>query len=293
MSDKTNRLTSLESKINFLLESRDNITKEVDSKLHQFAFTSAKALWSRRSRKDHFPIRNAFRILNIFVSQPQDPLLKYDLSIFLCQTMKWMADHVTPLPGRETNLSFHRKILDISQSAMKISDTYAEAYFYYAESLAWIYCNGPVFLRPKMNLLNKSIDAVIARPTRTNAPGLQIEGYGPWRLKGEIFAHDRDAQEAINFLDKSYNNARDYARNTLSYANALTDVREGLAQSIAKAKGILEELLKNNPSTLNPSRIPETEFEFFQASRILQSPPFTPSPPTRIDDPLAPGRPLP
>jgi len=252
----------------------------------------AKDAWTRRSMHDHDPIKMAYRTLKEIQGKAQDPLLNYDILILLCQVMRWMAWDQISLPNRESNSSFYYKITDVAKEAITISDAFSEAYFYYADSLSWLYCSNlaPIFDRPTKEVLFNSIDDAIFKPTRTHTPGIQLEGYGPHRLKGEILTHDRSSKEALEYLELAYNHARNFACNAVSYANALIDVSERTAYpAYAQAKVILEDLLKNDPHTFNPTRIPETQREFQLASSLLKQPPFVTAPPHRIDEPLHPS----
>jgi hypothetical protein len=154
---------------------------------------------------------------------------------------------------------------------MAIDDQYAEAYYVAALNLArWAEAKGAIASLSRKDDLIDHLEGAKARMTRDLQPGETIDGHGPNRILGRILyklpafaGGSRD--RSVQLLKVCFDQAPHYSINVWYYAESLA---AGSRSERETAKRILDELLRKDPKTIHPERIPESEDEFQEARRL-------------------------
>lgn len=115
------------------------------------------------------------------------------------------------------------------------------------------------------NLLDEDVK------TRDGAAGETYESYGGHRALGAVYAKlpaglGGDSAKALRYLETAFTKGGNYTLNAIYYAEVLFATGDKV-----KARQTLDDLLKNDPKTYNPNRIPETIDEFVEAARIRKT----------------------
>jgi len=173
---------------------------------------------------------------------------------------------------RAEKMSYLEKAMAQHKLAAKTKDV-AEAQYNYAAALGrWAEAKGIVESLSRKGELMDSLNAAIARKSLSGAAGESVESYGPRRILGRMyqklpFFAGGSRTKALENLNKAYQNAPNFPLNVIYRAEVLGS---GNSAEKKEACSSLETLLKNDPKTLDPARIPENIEEFAEA-KTLQS----------------------
>lgn len=225
---------------------------------------NALALYAQRA--DLTKVDAAIAAADEALAQVQDAGLKYNLLVFEASALYFKAGQLT---AKTDKLAGYVAAEGKATAAKAVNANYAEAYYWYAAALGmWGDTMGKdnpaalVHLGDLLNNLSKLSTATTL--TSDGKSGEAYEYYGADRIYGRIYSelppsfhgsHDK----AITYLQKAYTNGKLDSLNVLYYADELA---KGTADEIQTARNILDELLRNDPNTYNPDRIPESIEEF-------------------------------
>lgn len=244
------------------------LSASADDVIAREKLNEAQTLYSQR--EDLAKNDLAIQALAVAESQAQDTDLLYDVLLLSSRAVYWKGMHVTTDKER---LALFEKAYAHAARAKEVNEEYADAYYLYGVALArWAETKGVMESLSRKKELFDNMEETLTRDARSGRAGEEIEGFGANRIYGRVyfklpvFAGGSRAK-ALENLKKAYEGAPDYAINVNYYAEALYD---GNADEKKQACSILDELLKKDPATLNPDRVPETKEEFV-ASRKLRS----------------------
>ena len=234
---------------------------EIEKLYHQ-----AYELWLNRTTTEVSPSDEAYVLLYSIRGQSLDPILNYDIEILLCQIIFFRYQY----GPTGADASCATELIDLANSAMVSQDSLAEGYYYYAMGMYLNYTfNSPSpNLNPQnKNLLFQLLDEVMMRVTHTNQPGIEYDGYGSSRIKTEFLYSlmtDDNLSEALKLIEYAYNHAKNHSENILAYSKVLR--RSG---DKTMSKQLLMDFEKEDPNTINISRIPETKKDQEHVRQIL------------------------
>jgi len=232
-------------------------------------FDGAVAAFSQRSAANPAPIEEALLILKGLENKSDDADLNYDVFILEARAYYWKGLHAVT---DKEKMVLHELGQNSAEAAKTLNDGYAEAYYFAGINLArWGEANGVIQSLFKKDQLMKYMNDAMNRPSREGQAGESIDGYGPDRTLGRIYfklpsMFGGSHPQSVNFLKKSLeDNTYPVPLSVVYYAETLSN---GSTAEIALAKKLLDELLSQDPSTINPARIPENLEEFEQAKQL-------------------------
>lgn len=241
-----------------------------DDSSAQDKYDTALSLYTDE-RADQAKNNEAITLLEQAVNEASDADLKYDILILTSRAYYWKGVNV---PGDEENneakVGPFGKGLAAAEAAIKVDGAAANAYYYAAISLGkWGLAKGKLTVVGKVGYLEDLLANVKAKLTRDGDPGATFDAYGYNRVYGRLnhkmaILPGKSVAKALAFLKESYEKGRENAVNVLYYADVLAE--DGQKEA---ARSVLRELLKNDPETYNPDRVPETRLEFQDARKML------------------------
>ncbi|MGK5086736.1 hypothetical protein WDW86_04205 [Bdellovibrionota bacterium FG-2] len=197
-----------------------------------------------------------------------DDDLKYEILVLESRAVYWKGNNQT---DKDQKKATHDRGMALCKEAMALNDDYADAHYFYGVNLArWAEANGVISSLFRKDELMKSMADAMDRNTQAGDAGEMIDGYGPHRTMGRVYfklpgfaggSNDKSTKE----LDKAYANAPTLALNAVYLAETLAD---GNKDEKARARQILDQLLSQDPATLNPDRVPETQQEFAEGRNL-------------------------
>ncbi len=207
------------------------------------------------------------------MKEVEDAELKYDILCLTSRAYYWKGVNVAG--GEENNdakLPPYSKGLAAAEAAYKLNGKFTDAYFYAAINLGkWGLAKGKLTVLGKVDDMKRLLADVKGHLTKEGEPGATFDSFGYNRTYGRL--HHKlngvpfmgmSIEQALVLLKESYDKGRENAVNVLYYAEALSD-----AKKKDDARAVLRELLKNDPETYNPNRVPETRLEFEEARKLL------------------------
>ncbi len=232
----------------------------------QASYDQAKVLYEGRA--DAAKLAQAIALLDKAEKVAVDTELKYDIMILNARSVYFQGATATK---DDEKVRLHAAGEAKAEAAKKLHDEYAEAYYVAALNIArWAEAKGVLASLSRKNDLLANLEGAKSRITRTIAPGETIDGFGPNRIMGRVFyklpgfaGGSRD--RSLQLLEVCFKNNPDYPINVAFYAESLA---AGSAAERTLAKKILDELLAKDPKTINPSRVPESEYEFQEARKL-------------------------
>jgi tetratricopeptide (TPR) repeat protein len=168
-------------------------------------------------------------------------------------------------------MAVFEKGMEKAKAAYAIDDTLAEGYYFYAINLGkWALAKGVLASLFRKNELIEHAETALRNETREGEKGETVDGYGPNRTLGYMYYKlpgfaGGSTERSLKYLSEAFTKAPEIALNHVYYAEVLAS---GNAADKARARTILDQLLAQNPETLNPSRIPETKEEFDLARKL-------------------------
>lgn len=232
-------------------------------------FDEAKVLFADRT--DMAKLNLAISKLEAALPLAETTETKYDILILNSRSLYFKGIKTS---GNEAKMAIHGAALDKSKAASALDDQYAEAYYQYAINLGrWAEAKGILASLSRKDELIGAAEKAIERITRLGAAGEEIDGYGPARTLGRVYFKlpgfaGGSRSKSLEYLNQAYENAPENSLNTVYLAEVLS---AGNSAEKNRARQILKALLENNdPATLNPDRIPETQDEFNQARALLR-----------------------
>ena len=239
---------------------------------------AAKELYQKRSSTESAPTDQAIAKLSKLEQaiaelknrgDNLDSDLNYDVLLLLSKSLYWRGQH---LADKNEKMKVHELGQAKADEAIKVDDSYADAYYYAGIHLSrWGEANGVVPSLFKLPTLKSYMAEVVSHVTRDGNRGETLDGFGADRVFGRIYTKlptgiaGASHAKAIEHLKRAFENARNLAMNVVYYAEALN---AGDSTERAYAIKILDEILKSDPSTFNPSRTPETIEEFKLAKAV-------------------------
>lgn len=232
--------------------------------------TSAKAKYDRAQalyaeRMDLSKIETALILLGEAEMEAEQPDLKYDILVLSSRCLSWKGTHTA---GDKHKIVIHELGRQKAELAINIAN-YADAYYWYATNLGrWGEAMGVLAALGKKQALIDHLTAIFECKTRDDLDGESFEGYGADRILGRLYFKlppfaGGSIAKALKHLATSFSEAKDYALNVHYYAEALFNSGEK-----ARAREILDDMLKQDPKTYNPARVPETVEEFADAKKL-------------------------
>lgn len=229
----------------------------------------AKKLFADRT--DPVKVEKALTKLSEAEGEAEDPLIQYHLLVQDSRTLFWKARHIAETVAKKsTHMLGHSK----AEQAKNLFPDYAEAYYWMGTHLSrWMEVATISESLAKKPELDKAVNAIYDRDTEEGELGQAYEQYGADRIAGRVYFKappfaGGSLQKALTYLEKAYLNGKTYAMNVNFYAEAVYAKGKPVDKELAKK--MLDELLAQNPNTLNPARIPET-IEEFEEGRKLRS----------------------
>jgi hypothetical protein len=196
--------------------------------------------------------------------------LKYDVLVLASQSLYFKGLHTA---GEAARLAIFDKAQKKADAAKKLMPDLADAYFWYAANLArWAETKGVIASLQKKNELMRNLEKLEDPDMKSHdgGPAEAFEYYGGSRILGRVyfklpgFAGGSQAK-SLQYLQNAYDNAKNDSLNVLYYAETLW---AGSSADKQKARNILDEMLRNDPKTYNPNRVPETIEEFVDARKL-------------------------
>jgi len=197
-----------------------------------------------------------------------DEELLYDILVLSSRTLYWKGNRQKT---DDEKMAVFEKGMEKAKAAYAIDDTLAEGYYFYAINLGkWALAKGVLASLFRKNELIEHAETALRNETRDGEKGETVDGYGPNRTLGYMYYKlpgfaGGSTERSLKYLSEAFTRAPQIALNHVYYAEVLAS---GNAADKARARVILDNLLAQNPVTLNPSRVPETKEEFELARQL-------------------------
>jgi len=232
----------------------------------------ASALFNQRSATNSQSIDDALSVLGKLEGQADDSNLNYDVLILESRALYWKGEHASTSADK---VAIFLQGQAKANDAKDINDGYADAYYFSGINLArWAEAKGILESISRKQELIDLMNSTMERNTRDGQSGENIDGDGPNRVFGRMYfklpgilggSHDKSVQ----FLKKAVEDGdllgNKVPLNIVYYAETLST---GNSSEKAQARQLLDNLLKNDPKTYNPSRVPENLDEFAEARQL-------------------------
>ena len=232
------------------------------------AYDKAFNLFQSRSRTDSTLIDQALLTLSEVEGKAEDSDLNYDIYILESRCLYWKGSHQA---SNDDKMFTHDLGVQKAEKAKSIDDGYAEAYYFAGINLArWGEAKGILASLSRKGELESYMQQTLAHRTRGDQPGKMIDGFGPDRVFGRMFyklpgLFGGSLEKSLMHLRTAYLGAKNIPLNIIYYAESLSS---GTREQKAMAIKLLDELLKSNPLTYNPERLPENLDEFELARKL-------------------------
>ncbi len=229
-------------------------------------FEKAEKLFANRSQD--YLLDDVMLLLEEALKTTTDNKLKYKIYILYSNCLLWKGNHIKDVKQR---ILIYEKGRKISQLAIELYPEFADAYYLDAcHHIRWGEFQSLSTKAMHLVLLHRTLNKIKQLDTSDFEPGETYAGYGADRILGAIYlrapvALGGDVNKAVITLKKAYENAKNHSTNIIFYAEALIVTGE-----TQKAKGLLTNLLQEDPETFNPIRIPETKDDMKEAKKLLE-----------------------
>lgn len=229
-------------------------------------FEKAQGLYAKRG--DAASVNEALKVLASAEAAATDDELKYDVLILTARTLYWQGVHTT---SSSAKVKIHDLGYKKAKAAKELNGDLAEAYYWSAVNLArWGEANGVVSSLGKKQEVMDTINAIYEKQTRDGKDGADYEGNGADRTLGRLYFKlpsfaGGSLTKALTYLERAATNAKNFPINVNFYAEALASQNAAGKQA---AKALLDDLLKQDPYTLNPARVPEALDEMADAKKL-------------------------
>jgi hypothetical protein len=232
-------------------------------------YEDAVSLFAQRSATDPNPIEEVLSVLGKLENKSDDADVNYDVYVLKARALYWKGTHAAT---DKEKMAIHELGQNAAEAAKKMNDGYADAYYYAGINLArWGEANGVVQSLFKKDQLMKYMNDAMDRPARDGQAGESVDGYGPDRTLGRIYfklpaIFGGSHSKSVNYLKKAVEDQTyPVALNVVYYAETLM---AGSTTEKALAKQILDELIAQDPATVNPDRVPENLDELELAKQL-------------------------
>lgn len=171
---------------------------------------------------------------------------------------------------KNAKLAIFEKSMDQAKKSAAAVDSADAKYFYAAGLARWAETKGIMSSLGKKDELIANLTDAKSRKTLADASGEALEGWGPDRVLGKIYAKlpafaGGNRVKSLELLNKAYAQAPKFALNSVFLAEVLGG---GDAKEKAKACDVLSKLLAQDANTLMPERVIETKEEFKDAQEL-------------------------
>ncbi len=197
-----------------------------------------------------------------------DADLKYDILILASRNLYWKGNHQKTDAEK---MAVFEVAMEKATAAKELNDDYSEAYYFYGISLGkWGLAKGVMASLGRRKELQSNAEGAIERTTRDGRAGEELDGYGPNRTLGYMFYKlpsfaGGNRERALQLLEEAVVKAPTLVLNTVYLAEVLAS---GSANDKARARKLLDELLKKDPTKLDPNRVPEAKEELALARQL-------------------------
>jgi hypothetical protein len=242
------------------------LSARADDKAAEAKFLQASDLFKQRT--DAAKVTQALSLVQAGTAEATSDELKYDLMCLHARLLYWKGTHTA---GDANKITIHDQGVKISNEARELLEDRAEANYFSAAHLGrWAEAKGVIASLSKKKEIMETLEAIPDLSTKAGDGGEVYEDYGSDRILGRLYFKlpafaGGSLATSLKHLETAYNKAPNNALNVVFYAESLAS---GNATQKAKAKQILDALLKKDPQTLHPDRIPETIEEFADARKL-------------------------
>mgnify|MGYP001605598358 CR=1 FL=1 len=201
----------------------------------------------------------------------EDTDLKYSIVVLLSRAYYWKGMNSQSNDARKQHFE---AALDAANDAKRITDDYAEAYYYAAISRGrWAEANGVLASLRYAGELMDNCKAAKERITVEGESGETVDSFGPARTLGRVYAKlpgfaGGSTEKARQNLEVAFANGRANALNHVYLAEVLNG---GSSADKARARQMLDALLATPPEQLNADRLPEMVEEYRLARELRNS----------------------
>lgn len=237
-------------------------------------FNNALALYQQREIQDqngqYSNILKAIEILTKAETTADTNELKYDIAILKSRCHYWIGQHHNE---KSVKLERFQNAMSEANAAKKISDEYAEGYYYYGVALSrWAEANGVMASLGKKDELMKTMKESQVRITRDEKGGETIDGQGPDRVLGRIYFKlpgiaGGSRSESLKHLSIAYNQDPKFFLNGIFYAETLAS--GGSDSEKTQACDILKLISSKKAEEGHSDRIPENQEDISEAQILL------------------------
>jgi len=241
------------------------VTAKADDKAAQDKLLQATELFKQRT--DAAKVTEALTLLEAAAKESATDEVAYDVTMYQCRVLYWKGLHTA---GDANKITIHDSGVQLAEKGKTLFPDYAEAFYWKAAHLGrWAEAKGIIQSLSKKKEIMDTLEAIFELNTKDGKPGEEYEGHGADRILGRLYFKlpsfaGGSLATSLKHLEQAFTKSPDIALNTVWYAESLGSD----AAQKAKAKQILDELLKKDPNTLNLNRIPETNEEFADAKKL-------------------------
>lgn len=233
----------------------------------------AVGFFQQRNPTDQAPISEALKILGELELSADDSDLNYDIYILESRALYWKGTHVKDVKEK---MAVFAEAQAKADAAKAINNGYADGYYFAAINLArWAEARGIEESVPRRQELVDYVNAAKQKMTRLGASGETIDGNGPDRVFGKMYASlpggmGGDYKVALTFFRKAVEGANRAGYRVALNTFYLAELLAAKVETRGEARRILEELLAETPENYNPARIPENKEEFAECKALLE-----------------------
>lgn len=232
----------------------------------------AFGLFQQRNATDQTPILEALKVLNDLELTADDSDLNYDIYILESRALYWKGTHVRDLKEK---MAVFAEAQAKADAAKAINNGYADAFYFAAINLArWAEARGIEESVPRRQELVDYINAAKQKMTRAGGSGEAIDGNGPDRVFGSMYAKlpggmGGDYRVALSYFQKAVEASSRAGYRVALNIFYLAELLAAKPETRGEARRLLEELLAQTPESYNPARIPENREEFAECKALL------------------------
>lgn len=237
-------------------------------------YNNALELYQHRDTKDRdgnfTNVLNAIEILKKAATTADTTELKYDIAVLTSRCHYWIGQHNDE---KSIKLERFQAAMDAAVAAKKLSDDYAEGYFFYGVALSrWAEANGVMASLGKKDELIKTMKETQVRVTRAEKGGETIDGQGPDRILGRIYFKlpgfaGGSRTESLKHLSIAYKQEPYFFLNGIFYAETLAT--GGSDAEKTQACDILKTISSKKADDGYLDRIPENQEDINDAQTLL------------------------
>jgi tetratricopeptide (TPR) repeat protein len=206
---------------------------------------------------------------SLSVVDAAEPEVQFQLRMLQGHALYFKAMHLDS-GSKEEKMAIMEQAMSLYNKA-KTSKDYAEAYFWYAAALGrWAETKGILESLGRKDELIKELNTALKRKTAKGLDGETVDGYGPKRVLGRLYAKlpffaGGSRSKAKENLEYAYSKAPLFTTNVIYRAELFAS---GTAAEKTEACKSLENILKEDPRRLDPDRIPENTEDFMVLAKL-------------------------